>query len=234
MGHKGPHTTFVGDKLHVAEDSSELVTTVQVLPGNGHEGGHLRELLAEVAGACVRQPRLVADARYDSAANREAVRRAGATPRIPRHRHRTRADRFVYDPATDTLRCPQGHTSTHRHQEPGRTRYSFSPEVCRGCPAAAECPPPNGGRVRVSLGERHLARLRRAPPDAQLIEHERERVERKFGQAKTNYGLGWARYRGAARVLLQGLLTFFVGNAKRLVRLLQHRERVQAARATLA
>ncbi|MHB9092083.1 MAG: transposase [Chloroflexota bacterium] len=43
-------------------------------------------------------------------------------------------------------------------------------------------------------------------------------MERKFGQAKTNHGLGRARYLGLAKMLIQSLLTFFVINAKRMVR----------------
>jgi IS5 family transposase len=219
LGHKTPSRRFIGYKLHIAEDTSELVTTVQVLPGNGHEGSHLPELLQEEAGKRVHQEALVADALYDSAANRAAVRRHGATPHIPRRRHRTRADRFTYDRAADALRCPQGHLSTHRTIEGLRTRFSFSPAVCRGCPAAEQCPPPNKGRVRVNVSEHHLARLRGAPSAGKLIEYERKRIERKFGQAKTNHGLRRARYLGAAKVLIQGLLTFFVLNAKRVVRL---------------
>ena len=54
-----------------------LVTTVRVLPGNQHEGTHLATLLEEEQAKGVAQPRLVADALSDSAANREAVRAMG-------------------------------------------------------------------------------------------------------------------------------------------------------------
>ena len=229
MGHKSPQQRFIGYKLHVAEDTSELVTTVQVLPGNQHEGAHLLELLDEEWAKGVAQPKLVADALYDSADNREGVRATGATPHIPRRKHRTVADRFGYDQATDTLRCPQGHHSTHREQLRGATRYTFSRDVCRGCPVAADCPPPNSGRVRVRVTERQLLRMKGEPSDAPLVEYERKRIERKFGQAKTNHGLRRARYLGKAKLLIQGLLTFFVVNAKRWVRLLDLRAAVAAA-----
>lgn len=124
LGHKTPTRRFIGYKLHVAEDTSELVTTVQVLLGNEHEGTHLPELLDEEVGKRVHQEALVADALYDSAANRAAVRRHGATPHIPRRGHRTRADRFTCDPAADALQCPRGHLSTHRTIEGTRTRFT--------------------------------------------------------------------------------------------------------------
>jgi IS5 family transposase len=219
FGHKSPRRTFVGYKLHVAEDTSEIVTTVQALPGNVHEGSRLPELLAEQERKGVHQTGVVADKLYDSARNRALVQRLGSAAHIPR-RHRLRVDRFGYDPATDALVCPRGERSTHRYPEEHRTRYSFTPALCRGCPEAGLCPPPNRGRVRVTVANHHLARLRGAPSSTPTVEYERKRVERKFGQAKTNHGLGRARYRGLAKVLVQGLLTFFVLNAKRLVRLL--------------
>ena len=45
----------------------------------------------------------------------------------------------------------------------------------------------------------------------------------RLRQAKTNHGLGRARYLGRAKLLIQGRLTFFVTNAKRWVRLLDLR-----------
>lgn len=163
---------------------------------------------------------MVADKLYDSAADRAAIRRPGAEPHIPR-RYGLRAERFAYGPVTDTLRCPLGHTSTHRTRDSSwRSRYTFSPRVCRGCPEAALCPPPNKGRIRITLADHHRARLSGAPSSGRLIEYECKRIERKFGQTKTNHGLGRARYWGKAKMLIQELLTFFVLNAKRTVRLL--------------
>lgn len=52
---------------------------------------------------------------------------------------------------------------------------------------------------------------------------ERKKVERKFGQAKRHHHLGKARYRGRWRVAIQTLMTFFVINAERMVKLLRER-----------
>lgn len=57
LGHKTPTKAFVGYKVHVAEDTSELVTSVQVLPGNAHEGSRLPELLDGEEGKGIRAGR---------------------------------------------------------------------------------------------------------------------------------------------------------------------------------
>ena len=50
---------------------------------------------------------------------------------------------------------------------------------------------------------------------------QRKRIEPKFGEAKKWHLLHRARYRGRWRVSIQALMTFFVMNTKRLVKLMQ-------------
>jgi hypothetical protein len=51
------------------------------------------------------------------------------------------------------------------------------------------------------------------------IEQERKRVERKFGEAKQWPHLGHARYWGKSKIRIQALMTFFVINVKRMLKL---------------
>lgn len=46
-GYKHKTMKFAGYKVHISEDESELVTTVQTLAGNEHEGAHLKDILDE-------------------------------------------------------------------------------------------------------------------------------------------------------------------------------------------
>lgn len=48
----------------------------------------------------------------------------------------------------------------------------------------------------------------------------RYKVEQKFGEAKTQHGLGWCRYFGERKYGFQAILTFLSMNLKRLVKLL--------------
>jgi hypothetical protein len=187
VGHEAPTRTVVGDKLHVAQDTSERVTTVQAPTGNVDAGSRLPELLDEEEREGIRQPAVVADKPYDAARNRALVQRLGATARIPR-RDRLRVDRFTDDPATDSLRCPRGQTSARRDRDGHRTRDSVAPAQCRACPEADRGPPPNKGRVRIAIADHHPARLRGAPSSMPTIEYERERIERTFGQATVHHG----------------------------------------------
>jgi IS5 family transposase len=220
-GRAGAGARFYGYKVHVAQDAGGVVTSVQVLPGDAHEGHRLPALLSEEAAKGLRQAAVAADRGYDAAANRAAVRALGAAPLIPRQGGR-RQDPFVYDPAADALRCPAGHASDRSYPERGTRRFTFPAALCRACPLAAGCPPPNAGRVRATLADHHLAHLHPPPPpglaDPKAAADARRAIERTFAWAKGRPGLRRARYRGAAKLLLQALLAFFALNARRLAR----------------
>lgn len=59
-----------------------------------------------------------------------------------------------------------------------------------------------------------------ATPEYQQGCQERYKIERKFGEAKQNHGLGRCRYVGLVRFWLQALLTAIALNLKRLVKIL--------------
>lgn len=54
-----------------------------------------------------------------------------------------RANAFVYDPETDTMRCPQGRTLRRRKMNPEKTSvvYQAQKKECDACPAKAHCCP---------------------------------------------------------------------------------------------
>ena len=68
-GRKSPTKPFAGYKVHVVQDStSELVTNLEVLPGNANEGehSHTKELLKREEEQGIHHQGVVADALYDS------------------------------------------------------------------------------------------------------------------------------------------------------------------------
>ena len=220
FGHKSPRKTFIGYKVHVAEDSSELVTSLEVLKGNEHEGHRLPQLLAQEQAKGVCQAVLVADGLYNSASNRELITKAGMVGYIPLSKRRIKSQCFHYDPVNDSVVCPAGETSIGTSRQGLGTMYTFSPGQCLSCQEGTGCPPLNGGRVRVYLSD-NLREAWAMPSDSsKTIEQERKRVERKFGEAKQWHGLGHARYWGKSKIGIQALMTFFVINAKRMVKLL--------------
>ena len=226
FGHKSPTKPFAGYKVHVVQDStSELVTNLEVLPGNANEGknSHTRELLKREEEQGIHHQGIVADALYDSKDNYALARELEMAAYIPGRRKNRRAKAFHYDEETDQLICPHQARSIGKvcHNKGGEIYY-FSVRDCRGC-TRADCRRDTKGRVRIYLSEGEKAR-RTIPEEAmRWATSERKKVERRFGQAKQHHRLARARYRGRWRVGIQAVMTFFVIDAKRMVKLLAAR-----------
>lgn len=220
FGHKSPQKTFIGYKVHVAEDSSELVTSLDVLGGNEHEGHLLPQLLTQEQAKGVCQGALVADGLYDSALNRRVIAEGGMVGYIPLSKRRRKSVGFTYDPPSDGLICPAGQVSVGQVRQGIGTLHTFSPRQCLPCQERSSCPPLNYGRVRVYLSDDLRAAWAMPADSVAVVEQERKRIERKFGEAKQWHRLDRARYWGKGKVAIQALMTFLVINAKRMVKLL--------------
>ncbi len=84
-------------------DASGIVTSVQILSGNEHEGEHLSELLEQDVRKGHRFTSVVADKGYESIGNRNTIRNHGAKPEIPsRNAGILAKTRFRYRPRKDT------------------------------------------------------------------------------------------------------------------------------------
>ncbi|WP_304595992.1 IS1182 family transposase [Alicyclobacillus sendaiensis] len=222
-GFKNKRTPFFGYKAHVSMDASGIVTSVQILSGNEHEGEHLPELLEQDVRKGHRFTSVVADKGYDSIGNRNAIRSHGAKPEIPSRNAGVLAKtRFRYRPRKDTFVCPGRKETNGKIPFKGGFLYYFSQTDCQNCPLKTACLGKKETRKRVYLSDRVRDSLQSQRSLRRAL-HDRKAIERTFGELKQWHGLGRARYRGKWRVAIQVYLTFLVLNAKRLVNLIQGR-----------
>lgn len=119
------------------------------------------------------------------------------------------------------MRCPAQQVSIGKSPHEQGFLYYFSVESCRDCPYREGCPPLNEGRVRVFVSEDYQLKLLDGNAERKEAMKVRSLIERRFGGGKKWYGLGRARYWGKAKVAIQALMTFWVMNVKRMVKLLQ-------------
>ena len=212
------------------DPDSRLLTAVEVVPGNTHEGVRTGTLLdAETVplndGAAV-----IGDALYNNATTIEQVRERGHTPHFAAMKAPVIADDFTYDVPLDRLTCRAGKHSI------GKTRlrscagdqYYFSVRDCRPCEHAATCLTP-GERAGKAMPRRRVALTdaRKAQQAAGTTHREqmrlRPRIEPKFDEQMNRHGLRRARYWGLRKVRAQVLWTVVVVNLKRAARLVAER-----------
>lgn len=228
FGRKSPKKGFVGYKVHAAQDTSEIVTSLDLLRGNENEGSQLARILKNEEAQGLHPKALAADALYDSWENRRLLEEKGITAYIPARHKGPKARGFRHEPGQDRLYCSAGLGSHSANPQGEGHFYNFAVSPCRCCSLRSRCEAFQGHRSRVWLSRdrRYILKMPREAP--QVVEQERKRIERKFGEAKKWHGLSRARYRGRWRVAIQAFMTFIVVNVKRMIRLLKTKERAWA------
>jgi hypothetical protein len=130
---------------------------------------------------------------------------------------------FVYDPTTDTCRCP-GDETLRFLSECSRTHrriYQAPAGACVTCAFREQCTTsPRGRRVGRSLDEAALDRVRGYHATELYAKAMRKRkvwVEPLFAEAKDWHGLRRFRLRGAEKVNIQAQMIAAGQNLKRLL-----------------
>jgi len=178
---------------------------------------------------------VVADAKYDSAKNREEIHQSDMAAYIPSgNGSKKYLDNFVYDDQADIIICQEGYSPISKTRQEEGYLYIFSTRACKNCQNRSLCPKPNNRRICVFISDNHKLKLIDNTPQRKEALIKRKMIERKFGEAKKWHGLRRARYRGKWKVAIQVLMTFLVMNAKRIVRLLKEKLKLPSLRGALA
>jgi len=212
---------FCGYKAHIAEDESELITSVDTLKGNEIEGVSLEPLLNKEEEKGLISKAIVADSIYDSGDNYHLLGKKKMKAYITFHKRNRRTwQGFKLNKKRDYLICPQGKRSIGKAAQEDGFLYYFSTHDCQNCPAKTACIKQKEDRARVFVKAGYIFNGRESPYRKRVLKL-RKMIERKFGEAKKWHGLSRARYRGKWKVAIQILMTFLVMNAKRMARLLK-------------
>jgi len=218
---KEKESGFCGYKVHIAEDESEIVTSVDLLKGNQSEGEHLPELLDKEEEKGVKSKAVVGDGGYDNGNNYKEIKDRRMKAYITfNQRSRRKWKGFRYKRKQDKVECPAGKRSIGNIRQEKGNLYYFSVRDCGNCERKKECLKEGEDRARVFVRGEYIHMKERPYKIAMKL---RKMIERKFGEAKRWHNMARARYRGQWRVKIQALMTFFVINIKRIVRLLEEK-----------
>jgi transposase len=229
---------FEGYLLDVAIDAdSEIITAVNVLPGNGDEGLDAGVLIRQEEQAQGNDVEAVSldGAGYRGKVLRDLTDPAGLHLEVftpPSDQPAAKgfpAERFTLTVIDGrlTLTCPAGQTtqSRDRNEDDTAYRYRFAKAQCAACGLRDQCLSKPNAQRRVVVKNDYEAEYAAAQAQAQTPEYAEVRrrhpaIERKLSELVRRHEARQARYRGLPRVLYQGLMTSLVVNCKRVVRLL--------------
>jgi transposase len=244
---------FVGYLLDMTIDpDSELVTNLNVLPGNGAEAADAIALIAQEEAAQGNDVEALSmdGAGYNGPVLRELTDPDGLNldvivpPPTPAPRATFGPERFaltLIDTHQGEVTCPAGQKTRQRSRTRQDTgyRYQFQASQCAACARRREClenPATKRGRVVIKNDyepEYRKVQEKARTPQYQQTRRTHPKIERKLGEVVRHHRARRTSFRGLAKVLTQALLTALAVNVKRMVKLLTPTVPKPAATATV-
>ena len=229
-GRKSSSKRFDGYKGAIGVDAdSQIVTAVDVLPGNAHDSSDAEELTKETEKNTDSQVEtVIGDGAYGSVEQRIEAEEAGRVlvspvPKAPDTGRFTKED-FVVDVEKDTVTCPAGKTTGEFIRSKQTTKrgkvfhnlvFQFPVEECQKCPLMEHCVKPGAKRRSVSVHEHEKllqkARQFQCTEEFRKLYHPRSTVEHRLARL-VQLGLRKARYFGTKKVLFQLAMVAAVAN----------------------
>ena len=231
-GHKSSRRRFNGHKAAIVVDTdSQLITAVDVLPGNAPDNlGALELVEASEASTGSVVEEVIGDAAYGDGGTRQAFAEAGRrlvakVPGRPDRKHFPKND-FHLDLAAGSCTCPAGQVTRtivpagKRTDGAGRVyrlqAFQFDGAVCRVCPLRSQCIAAQGRqgrRVLIHPQEGMLQQARALQQSADYDEYRARRVVVEHRLARlVQLGIRQARYFGRVKTKFQLYLAATVAN----------------------
>ena len=218
----------------LVDDAHGVITAVAATPSNVADGTQfpaLYEQHRETTGLKPAQVTVAGDHHYGTAHNyifcaQQGLRaHLGEVSANVQERGKLPPSQFVYEPAQDRLRCPQGHYLV-RHQDRPEEQLTVylieDPAACARCALREQCTQSKRGRSIRRHVQTPLLAAARAEANSPAGRYSRKRrqhaMEGSFADAVNNHGAKKARWRGLWRQKIQSWLIAAVQNLRILLR----------------
>ena len=231
-GHKSSSRRFDGHKAAIVVDTdSQLITAVEVLPGNAPDNLGALELVEQSeANTGVPVEEAMGDAAYGDGGTRQTFADAGRTliARVPGRPNRTHFPKedFHIDLEAGSCTCPAGQVTRtivpvgRRTDQMGRTyrlkAFRFDAAVCGACPLRSQCVAGSsalGRTVQLHPQEALLQQARALQHSEAFTEYRQRRVVVEHRLARlVQLGIRQARCFGRVKTKFQLYLAATVAN----------------------
>jgi transposase len=222
-------------QVHRAVDGrSEVITATETTPGDVNEAHKMIPLLeSHHFNTGIQAETVVADSKYGTVENFLACCDQGVEAHMPDLKEWTAKrieklnifseERFEYDGASDTYRCPAGNRLKPRslHKSRESRDYVAPQKSCAVCDLREQCTKNKSGRtIKRHLRQEELDRMREGSRSAKAkrdIKMRQHLMERSYARG-ARHGFDRARWRGLWRVQIQEYLISAVQNIEVLLR----------------
>ena len=239
VGHKTYDTSFFGYKTHIAMTEERIITAATVTSGEKHDGKELKALVEKSSEAGIEVENIIGDAAYSEKKNidyakENNIKLIAKLNKSVTHGNRRNSNIFEYNKDADMYICQAGHmsikkTSTRpkKHAKDGSgtvLSYFFDVEKCRVCPFKDGCYKEGAKTKSYSVSIKnntHKEHIEFQESDYfKNKSKERYKIEAKNSELKQRHGYDVASSSGLIGMQMQGALTIFAVNMKRIIKLI--------------
>ena len=235
IGHKTTDSSFFGYKTHIAMSDERIITGVTVTTGEKTDGKELIKLIEKSVKSGMTIDEVLGDAAYSGKDNikytkeKDILLIAKLNPAVSKG-NRKKEDEFEFNKDANMYVCPEGHLAIKKAKQGKKnmnknqtTTYYFNVEKCRVCPRKEGCY--KEGSKSKSYSVTIKSDLHKEQMEFEKTEYfkerakERYKIEAKNSEIKHRHGYDVATSSGLIGMQLQGALTMFTVNIKRIIAL---------------
>mgnify|MGYP002728907614 FL=1 len=238
-GHKTANSSFFGYKTHIAMSDERIITAATVTSGEKGDGQQLPKLVKKTEDAGMEVDSIVADTAYSSKENlrmaKENDMHLSARLSSVIDGNRTNKLPFEYNKDADLYVCPAGHLAKRKEKnnrkDGKRLRnssitYYFDVDKCKVCPLREGCYK-EGAKTKTYMvtikSDEQLEQIEyQKTEEFMSLQRKRYKIEAKNSELKNVLGYDRALSYGLSCMEMQGALTIFAANVKRIIKLKQN------------
>ena len=233
-GHKTQDSSFFGYKTHIAINQERIITAATVTSGEKDDGSQMQTLIDKSIENGMEVETVIGDGAYCSKENLEeskekkitVVSKVNALVREGRS-----DDRFTFNKDAGMYVCPAGHMAIKKYITKDKMveKYQFDVRKCVVCKMRETCF--KRGQEHKSFSVCHRTEIQKEQMTFQETDEFREKyrtrykIEAKNSDLKNNYGYDRAESYGLQAMTLQGAVTMFACNMRRIMRMMQEKDK---------
>lgn len=234
-GHKSEDSSFFGYKTHIAMSEERLITAAVITTGEKSDGKELINLIEKSQEAGVEVNEVIGDAAYSEKKNLEYTKEneialiSRLNPVISQG-NRKKEDEFEFNKDAGLFVCPAGHMAFKKAKQGKKNvgknqtiTYYFNVDNCKNCPKKNGCY--KEGAKSKSYSVCIKSDIHKEQIEFEKSEYfkkrarERYMIEAKNSELKHQHGYDVATSSGLISMQMQGALSIFTVNLKRIIKL---------------
>lgn len=235
VGHKTRDDHFFGYKTHIAMTPERIIVGATVTSGEKGDGQQLPKLIEKSRQNGIEVDTVIGDAAYSGDSNLKQAKEEGfkivakVNPSISQG-FKSESEQWEFNKDAGMYVCPAGHMAIRKVKQGKNSAnkvlvYFFDIEKCKtcalrdGCYKAGAKSKTYSVTIKTDTQQEQLA-FQETEEFKELYKKERYKIEAKNAELKNVLGYNRAESYGMDAMQMQGAITMFAANVKRIIKLL--------------